>query len=338
MTLRPEQRDELYGLIELLVEEQLDDAGNERLTGLLATSEEARWVYVTEMNLHAGMTWDCGMLTADEEDSGETVVSGQWLVASDPPSALIPHPSSIPPIVIDPTPAIHSPIGSFVFSHIAAAVILGIGLLIGLAWRISLPSSEGPVPAPQSIAQAIGRITALADCKWSKQGAGVRGQRSGEQVVSGQWPVASDPPSALRPPPFVKTVFLGDRFLVASGLMEITYDTGAKVILQGPCTYDIDSARGGYLAVGKLTAKIVASGQWPVASKTNQQKYESKSLITDHWPLTTALFSVRTPTAVVTDLGTEFGVEVESSGATRSHVFPGQGFARPLVQWDRGRG
>ena len=36
------------------------------------------------------------------------------------------------------------------------------------------------------------------------------------------------------------------------------------------------------------------------------------------------LFSVRTPTAIVTDLGTEFGVEVEKSGATRSHVFQGK--------------
>jgi hypothetical protein len=35
------------------------------------------------------------------------------------------------------------------------------------------------------------------------------------------------------------------------------------------------------------------------------------------------LFAVRTPTAIVTDLGTEFGVEVETSGATRSHVFRG---------------
>ena len=33
--------------------------------------------------------------------------------------------------------------------------------------------------------------------------------------------------------------------------------------------------------------------------------------------------SVRTPTAVVTDLGTEFGVEVNKEGRTTSHVFRG---------------
>ena len=163
-------------------------------------------------------------------------------MASDPPSAFILHPSSfithpcsIPPIVIDPTPIRYSPVGSFVFSHIAAAVILGIGLLIGLAWRISLPSPE----KQDSIAtnpQAVGRITALADCQWSKQASGGREQRF------------------LRP----KTVYLGDRFAISSGLMQITYDTEAKVILEGPCTYEIDSDRGGYLAVGKLTARVEA--------------------------------------------------------------------------------
>jgi hypothetical protein len=36
------------------------------------------------------------------------------------------------------------------------------------------------------------------------------------------------------------------------------------------------------------------------------------------------LFAVRTPTALVEDLGTEFGVEVFQSGETASHVFQGQ--------------
>ncbi|MCG2684949.1 MAG: FecR family protein, partial [Planctomycetales bacterium] len=59
----------------------------------------------------------------------------------------------------------------------------------------------------------------------------------------------------------------------------------------------------------------------------------STSLTTSHQPLATnsnpqslipnPLFSVRTPTALVTDLGTEFGVEVGEEGTTTSHVFRG---------------
>ena len=43
-----------------------------------------------------------------------------------------------------------------------------------------------------------------------------------------------------RPPQ--RAVPLGRKYELASGLMEITYQTGAKVILQGPCTYEVDSA------------------------------------------------------------------------------------------------
>ena len=39
---------------------------------------------------------------------------------------------------------------------------------------------------------------------------------------------------------------LGDKFVLASGLMEITYDTGAKVILQGPVTYEVESRTAGF--------------------------------------------------------------------------------------------
>jgi hypothetical protein len=101
-----------------------------------------------------------------------------------------------------------------------------------------------------------------------------------------------------------RRVAAGDEFAIASGLAEITYDTGAKVLLQGPVTYQVDSPRGGFLSVGKLTACIEKKEVG--AQKSNPP-----------------LFAIRTPTAVVTDLGIEFGVEVKDNGETRSHVFRG---------------
>ena len=236
--------------------------------------------------------------------------------------ATAPITNSIPPVVVIPD-SCSTPSCSFSdwsLSYLVALVMLAVVLVIGAAVRISnwrpervagqhLPSGQMPL-AP------VGRITSLADCQWSKQGLRVRGLGSGEQEVRGQWPVASDPPSALRPPPFGKTVFLSDRLIVSSGLMEITYDTGAKVILQGPCTYEIDSDRGGYLAIGRLTARVEKESevQGPRSRATHPSTFSLQP---------SALFAVRTPTATVTDLGTEFGVEVEQSGATRSHVFQG---------------
>ncbi|MCD4727365.1 MAG: hypothetical protein K8R46_06880, partial [Pirellulales bacterium] len=54
----------------------------------------------------------------------------------------------------------------------------------------------------------------------------------------------------------------------------------------------------------------------------------------DHYPLPTThypLFSVRTPTALITDLGTEFGVEVGENGTDEVHVLEGEVITRPLI-------
>ena len=75
--------------------------------------------------------------------------------------------------------------------------------------------------------QSVGRITGWVDCKLAH---------------ANTVPLSAD-------------VRLGRKYELASGLMEITYDTGAKVILQGPVTYEVE-ANGGYLAVGKLTGKL----------------------------------------------------------------------------------
>jgi hypothetical protein len=123
--------------------------------------------------------------------------------------------------------------------------------------------------------------------------------------------------------------------------MEITYQSGAKVILQGPCDYTVDSPRGGFLQVGKLTARV-ASGQWLVRRKRKAENQKSEirnqksrsPLATSHSPL----FSIRTPTALVEDLGTEFGVEVSDAGETASHVFQGQVRLMVAGAGDEGRG
>ncbi|MCG2683820.1 MAG: hypothetical protein L6306_09425, partial [Planctomycetales bacterium] len=80
-----------------------------------------------------------------------------------------------------------------------------------------------------------------------------------------------------------------------------------------------------------LTARVGAVEGKGSSSKV--QGSRSTSLTTSHQPLATnsnpqslipnPLFAIRTPTAIVTDLGTEFGVEVSEEGTTTSHVFRG---------------
>ncbi len=103
---------------------------------------------------------------------------------------------------------------------------------------------------------------------------------------------------------------LGRKYSLASGLMELTYQSGAKVILQGPCTYEVDSANGGFLSLGKLTARA-------------ERARAEGGLATP--------FTVRTPTAIAVDLGAggEFGVGVDRTGKTDASTFRGSVELRP---------
>jgi hypothetical protein len=100
----------------------------------------------------------------------------------------------------------------------------------------------------------------MVDCRW-KEGSGfmVQGSEAVESteygVRSAEKGIATTNLKSGIPNP-KSSVSLGDKFALASGLMEITYDTGARVILQGPVTYEVESATGGYLSLGKLTARV----------------------------------------------------------------------------------
>jgi hypothetical protein len=210
----------------------------------------------------------------------------------------------LPPIVIQTLPSPLSPIASFVggtlFSYLVATVIFGIGLALGALVHVSAPvqiTTHSPsAPSPRySTPSMVGRITATVDCQW--------GDPTTETVLGAYVP-------------------LGRRYALSAGLLEITCDSGAKVILQGPVTYEVESSAGGYLAVGKLTARLEEKsedgsqrsevrGQRSEAANQNSEIISHKS------------FAVRTPTAIVTDLGTEFGVEVTADGQTTSHVYRG---------------
>ena len=224
------------------------------------------------------------------------------------PESRVPSPES--PLHFHPLSPLPSPlsppfVGGPVFSYMVATVILGVMLLGAWAYTIthyrqavhnSSPVRPFGVRTPEIV--FVGRVTGMKDCRWADPTT---------QTYTG----ASVP--------------LGRQYALSAGLMEITYSTGATVILEGPCTYQVESRTGGYLALGKLTAKVrkreglaasAASGKLAAAAKP--QAANPKSL-----NLQISKFVVRTPTAIVTDLGTEFGVEVSENGDTTSHVFRG---------------
>ena len=221
------------------------------------------------------------------------------------------------------------------FSLLIGVVVTGLGLLAGSLVSVThhasivretSPAVTRPILAEKS--DFVGRITNMIDVQWADvQTATVHGAN----------------------------VFPGRKFALSSGLMEITYQSGAKVVLQGPCTFEAQSRDGGFLSFGKLTARLekkqsAISGQQsePAASMANHKSEirNQKSLASSPQPLApnsnpqslisnpslapsslvprpSSLFAIRTPTAIITDLGTEFGVEVAKTGQTTSHVFCG---------------
>ena len=175
------------------------------------------------------------------------------------------------------TTTLHGTVGYFSsgwpVAYLIATVIFGLALLIGSLVPVSQPvqvARQSSVPSRMDIEprmEPVGKITGMVDCKWAG--------------------------AAFESP----VVPLGRKYELTSGLVKISYDTGAEVILQGPVKYQVESASGGYLAVGKLTGKVEVE--------------KAKG------------FVVRTPSATVADLGTEFGVEVDERGGTTSYVFRG---------------
>ena len=317
--------EELWTLADGLYSGQLTAEQRARLEDIIAKDDAAAAFCAAYANMHAMLRWRFRPIEPDATfspeshsvDASEQTVSAS--VAASQPS----RNNRIVPVLF--SNAVHSTIGFFSqevpFSILIAAIITGLGLWFGslvhvthheqLARRVSRQPSTMTQIIDKPNAEYVAHITAIVDVKWKKEGLGIRGQ--GLDAAENQELQIPNPRSL---------VAMGDRFALSAGLVEITYNTGAKVILQGPATYTVESRDGGYLSLGKLTATLEKKGDARDGRKLDsnpQSLISNSSLSTIHYPL----FTIKTPTATVTDLGTEFGVEVKESGVTSAHVFRG---------------
>jgi len=151
---------------------------------------------------------------------------------------------------------------------------LGLGftvLLLGWfgwqRWSPAPPVARGfdPFLSPQYIAT----LTASTDATW------------GESEVTTQ----------------VGTRLTSGRLVLLTGGAEVTFDSGARVVLQGPTTLLLESDKGGELELGRLVARVPERGKG---------------------------FAIRAAKTQVIDLGTEFGVALDHSGEVFAQVFSGR--------------
>jgi ferric-dicitrate binding protein FerR (iron transport regulator) len=152
---------------------------------------------------------------------------------------------------------------------LAAAAALALAL--GFWTAVRAPVAETPPARPAAF---VARLSAAKETSWT--GAG-----------------------ALQPGALLRK---GQLLELAAGYAEVTFDSGARVVLEGPSTLVINSAWDSTLRKGTVKASV---------------------------PPQAIGFRISNPSVEVTDLGTEFTMIADASGATDVLVLKGEVEAAP---------
>ena len=266
MSSQSDIHDDFWPLVDAACDGTLLEPQAEELGALLTSDSKACKAFVD----HIYLTRNIRSLARAEQVFKQSLAAVQ--------ASSLPHsPSYV--TVANTSPSTFGYLSSgWPMAYLVAMLIVGVGVTIAAITQVSAPKTiANRLPwttrEPRTVVaqpEIVGRITGMIDCHWE------------------------DPPKAPR---LNAHTLLGQTYALTAGLMEITYDTGSKVVLQGPVTYEVESNNGGFLSIGKLTGKVTCE--------------------------TARGLTIRTPTTTVTDLGTEFGVEVSDTKAVFVHVFNG---------------
>lgn len=190
-------------------------------------------------------------------------------------------------LVRRPAPATRAtPANAAIGLLVRRAVMIGVAVLVaviiggGIAFFRSETAPRRDVTPLPRLPGSVASITSLHDVAWSENATA----------------------SATAPQPdLFASLFPGQRLALDRGLLEFAFDSGARVILDGPVVCEITSASAARLDRGRLTATVTK-----VPGSTTSPR-----------------FTVETPTATVTDIGTSFGVAVSEAGLVDVRVFDG---------------
>jgi len=269
MTLSDPDILELNELCNGVVDGTLSERQQASLARWLSTSEEARQFYVRVTGLSASLCHYAGEMQTGEPD--------------------------VPPLP-PPAPKQTYPWRwTFGLLAMAASVVMVLWL-----WRGHQPARSSP-PEPRDVAVAappsttsnttarqpdsnefVGQLTASRDCQWASNDAAI---------------------------PLGAHLRKGQRIELANGFAQITFDSGALVVLQGPAALDLNSAWNATLTRGRLKASV---------------------------PPEAVGFSVSNPSVEVVDLGTEFTMFADPGGAVAEvFVLKGEVEAAPRASPDQ---
>jgi hypothetical protein len=258
------RNDELRRLVGVMCDGTITADDTARLDALLAQDEEARRFYNNYMFLHAELYSQHVSLEAVESggDFGSRHPEGTRGCGLERGAS-----SSTPSVML----LSRKRFGGWL--AIAAGLI---GVAAVSSWATyamthgRLTSAPEVVQAPAvEIPTDVARITATRNCMWAET---AKNLGFGSRLIP------------------------GERLDLVNGLIEITFNDGAVVVLEGPATFDVDSPGRAQLHEGRMTAVV---------------------------PERAHGFQVATARMNVVDLGTEFGLMAEREGTAEVHVFNG---------------
>ncbi len=272
--------DELDALLDALCDDQISDEQFGRLETFIRDEPAARRRYIATMELVVDLEWGDAdprdlpgmsdahgrhlaqlIQTAATEESVFDSVDADALSVEQRPSVL----RSAATLA----ESIHWQLHPIRF--LAAAGILTLLFWLGFFGWVATNQQQTAQNSNDALkVEVVASLRVSPDCCWSKE--------------------------AKRPADFGH-LLTGQRLAVDAGLLEITYGSGARVVLEGPVEYTVTERNMGFLEHGRLVAQV---------------------------PATANGFTVQTPGAKVTDLGTCFGLLVDKLGATEVHVFEGR--------------
>ena len=169
-----------------------------------------------------------------------------------------------------PSPARQRPLAWLTAVAAAAAVFLAVRVLIPNATRSATRSIDAEPGEP------AGRLSAVHDARW-----GTARREAGDEVRQ------------------------GDRLELTSGWAEVTFDSGARITLQGPAGLEVGSPWEATLGHGDLTAEI---------------------------PAEAVGFRIANASVEAVEPDTRFGLSVDRRGATEVVVLEGSVEAAPRTE------
>ena len=179
-------------------------------------------------------------------------------------------------------PARGNPLGTlpkWMWATIAASLAIAGGF-----WAVSLSPPQTPgvvdptIPRP---VEYVARLTGEKNCRWSDVSVD---RQSGDYFRR------------------------GEQLKISQGFAEITFDSGAVVLLEGPAAFDVESAWNATLRRGTLTAKVSPQAVG---------------------------FRVSNPAVEVVDMGTEFSMVAD--GRDGAEVFVLTGAVEAVPAGEEGR-